>query len=172
MDVVIREARPEDAEGMVAYMQMISSEPNNNLVWEPGEFNITVENERKMLEGVTASDNSIYIIADAGGRIVGAANCAGGTRWAVRHSGLIGISLHPDYRDQGIGTQMMRYIIAWAKETGIITRLELSVYVHNIRAIHVYEKVGFVLEGIRRNAYIKEGKYRDSMMMALLLDVT
>ncbi|HKP54614.1 MAG TPA: GNAT family protein [Chloroflexia bacterium] len=172
MNVVIREARPDDAEGMITYMQIISSEPNNYILWESGEFSVTVENERKMLESAAASDNSIFVVADAGGQIVGIANCAGGTRRATRHSALIGISLHPDYRDQGIGTRMMRYIISWARETGIIRRLDLHVFTYNARAIHLYEKLGFVLEGIRRKAYLKDGKYVDSMAMALLLDET
>ena len=169
---MIREARPEDAQGMVAYMQLLSDEPNNNIGFEAGEFAVTVDEERRTLESVAATDNSIFIVADAGGQIVGIANCAGGRRRGNRHSGMIGISLHPNYRDRGLGTRMMRYIITWARETGIITRLELEVFTNNARAIHLYEKLGFVLEGIRRNAFIKEGKYRDNMMMALLLNET
>lgn len=170
MDVIVREARPDDAEGMVSYMHFISAEPNNQLLYGPGEFTRTVEDERALLESVAASDNSAFFVAEDQGRIVGIANVAGGTRRATRHSGGIGISLHPDYRDQGVGTRMMRYIIQWARETGIITRLELSVFTHNARAIHVYENVGFILEGITRNAYVKDGHYLDAMIMALLLE--
>lgn len=171
-DVVIREARSDDAEGMVSYMQLLAAELNNNILYEAGEFSYTVEEERSVIESTVASDNSVFVVADAGGEIVGIANIAGGRRRAARHSGLIGISLHPAYRDQGIGTRMMRYLISWARESGIITRLELHVFVHNSRAIHVYESLGFVLEGINRNAFIKDGRYVDSMVMALLLGET
>lgn len=168
-NVVIREATPEDAVGIIAYMRILSVEPNNNILYEAGEFTTTAEEEQAILESAAASGNSVFIVADADGKIVGLANIGGGRRRAARHSGTIGITLHPDYRDQGIGTRMMRYLIEWARENSIITRLELHVFVHNNRAIHVYEQVGFVLEGIRRNAFIKEGKYVDSMVMALLL---
>ena len=171
-EVIIREAKPGDAEGMVAYMQVLSAEPHNNILFGPGEFSITAEEERNFLESTAASDNSTFIVADAGGKIVGIANVAGGRRRAARHNGGIGISLHSDYRDQGIGTRMMRYLIEWARGTGVITRLELEVFTHNVRAIHVYENVGFILEGIRRNAFVKDGKYVDSMVMAMLLDET
>jgi RimJ/RimL family protein N-acetyltransferase len=171
-DVVIREARPDDAEGMVSYMKLLSDELDNYIGFEAGEFNVTVEDERDLLESTAIADNSVFIVAEAGGEIIGIGNITGGHRRGAKHNGTIGVSLHPGYRDQGLGTRMMRYIISWAKETGIITRLELEVFTHNVRAIHVYEKLGFVLEGIRRNAFIKEGRYVDSMMMALLLDET
>jgi RimJ/RimL family protein N-acetyltransferase len=172
VDVVIREARPDDAEGMVSYMKLLSDEPDNYIGFEAGEFNVTVEEERDLLESTATSDNSVFIVAEADGEVVGIGNITGGRRRGARHNGTIGVSLHPDYRDQGLGTRMMRYIISWARDTGVITRLELEVFTHNVRAIHVYEKLGFALEGIRRNAFIKEGRYVDSMMMALLLGET
>lgn len=171
-DVVIREARPEDAEEIIAYMQMLSAEPNNNILYEAGEFNVTVEEERELLASAPASVNSVFIVADAGGKIVGLANIAGGRRRAARYSGTIGITLHPDYRNQGIGTRMMQYLIEWARQTGRLTRLELHVFTYNTRAIHVYERVGFATEGIRRRAFIKDGEYVDSMIMALLIRET
>jgi RimJ/RimL family protein N-acetyltransferase len=168
--VVIREAVPGDAEGMIAYLQTISAEPDNQILWGPGEFTATPDEEREMLRRVAASDNSVFIVAEDAGPIVGVADVSGGRSRAARHSGRIGITLHPDYREMGLGTQMMQWLIDWAKGTGVLTRLELEVFSHNPRAIHVYEKVGFVREGVKRNAFIKEGRYVDSVIMALLLD--
>ena len=168
-NVVIREATPADAEGMIAYMQIISAEPDNQILWGPGEFTITPDEEREVLSSVAASDNSVFIVAEDSGRIIGVANVAGGRRKAARHNGGIGITLHPEYREMGLGTRMMQWLIDWAKGTDILTRLELEVFSGNARAIHVYEKVGFVKEGVRRNAFIKEGRYVDSVLMALLL---
>jgi RimJ/RimL family protein N-acetyltransferase len=154
---------------MIAYLQLISAESDNQILWGPGEFTVTPDEEREMLKSVAASDNSVFIVAEDAGRIVGVANVTGGRPRAARHSGGIGITLHPDYREMGLGTRMMQWLIDWAKGTGVLTRLWLEVFAHNARAIHVYEKVGFVKEGARRNAFIKEGRYVDSVMMALLL---
>ncbi len=169
-DVIIREARAEDAKKVIAYMQLVSAEPNNNILYEEGEFNFTVEEEQRILRDVAASENSVFVVADADGEVVGIANIAGGRRRAARCSGTIGITLHPDYRDQGIGTRLMQYLIDWARATGIITRLELHVFTRNERAIHLYEKMGFVSEGVQRKAFIKDGEYVDSMVMGLLLE--
>ena len=168
-DVLIREARPEDADGMIAYLQLACAEPNNQVVRGPGEFDYTVEEEQEIIRMAAASGNSIFIVADANGRIVGVANISGGRFQANRHNGSLGISLHPDYRDRGLGTRMMQYLIDWARANPLLTRVELEVFARNARAMRVYEKAGFTQEGIRRNAFIKDGEYVDSVVMGLLL---
>lgn len=44
-------------------------------------------------------------------------------------------------------------MIEWARGTGIIRRMELEVFTHNERAIHVYEKLGFLVEGTKEQAF-------------------
>lgn len=47
-------------------------------------------------------------------------------------------------------------------------RLELNVFSYNTQALHVYEKSGFRIEGIRRDAIMFNGKYADDILMAML----
>ena len=47
-------------------------------------------------------------------------------------------------------------------------RIELEVYEFNPRAIHVYEKLGFVREGIKRQVLLWEGQYHDAILMSVL----
>ena len=166
--VVIREAVAGDAKALIAFRQVITNEPDNNIIWEPGEFNRTVEEEARLADEIGASDNSIMIVAEVDGRLVGLLGCHGGKRLAQRHSAGLGITLLKEYRGQGIGTILMERAIEWAKGTRVLTRIELEVYPHNARAIHLYEKCGFVVEGVRRNAYVKSGQYKDAVIMALL----
>jgi RimJ/RimL family protein N-acetyltransferase len=56
----------------------------------------------------------------------------------------------------------------WAVEQGI-HRLELTVMVHNQRAIDLYEKVGFQREGRKRDALLVGGEYVDEYVMGRLL---
>jgi RimJ/RimL family protein N-acetyltransferase len=169
-NITIRPATPDDAEGMIAHVQLLSAEPDNQIVLGPGEFAMTVEEERNIIASHAASGNSIFIVADDAGRVVGIASIFGRRRNAERHNGTLGISLHPDYRDRGLGTRMMLWLIEWARGTGVLTRLELEVFARNARAIHVYERVGFVREGIRCNAFLKDGRYIDSIIMGLILE--
>ena len=87
------------------------------------------------------------------------------------HIGYIGgLAIHPDFGGKGFGKQMMQEIIDLAKEKGIL-RLELSVGSENFQAQKMYEKLGFVQEGILRKYthLVSEGRFLDEVMMAYLL---
>lgn len=55
----------------------------------------------------------------------------------------LGIGLLPNWRDQGIGTRMLRESLAWARSAGL-RQIRLSTRRDNLRAIHVFRKCGFV----------------------------
>jgi RimJ/RimL family protein N-acetyltransferase len=166
---MIREARPEDAESIIAYLQDLAEEPGIDLLLAPGEFDFSVDDEQKFIRDHTASDNSILLVGEAGGRIVAVMNCTGGRRKANRHAASLGISIHKDWRDQGLGHRLMAFAVDWARDTGIVRRIQLEVFARNARAIHLYETFGFETEGVLRKAYYKDDEYIDALVMALLL---
>ena len=49
-----------------------------------------------------------------------------------------------------------------------LNRIELEVHAENARARHVYAKVGFQEEGVRRQAIYRAGRYQDMVVMGLL----
>jgi putative acetyltransferase len=66
-----------------------------------------------------------------------------------KHKANFGITVHDDYQGIGLGSYLTGYMIEIAKAKGI-TRIELEVVAHNLRAIRVYEKNGFIKEGLLR----------------------
>ena len=50
-----------------------------------------------------------------------------------------------------------------------ITRLELEVSKKNKFAISLYEKLGFEVEGVKRHAFLVNGKYEDELLMAKII---
>ena len=70
--------------------------------------------------------------------------------------------------DGGYGTDTMRTLCRFGFEMMNLHRIELDVYAENLRAIRVYEKVGFAHEGVRRQAHYKFGRYHDVLVMGLL----
>ena len=169
MNIVIREARPEDAEQTIAYVRRLSSEPGVSIIMGPGEFDTTVAKQQQFLRDCAAADNSVYLVAEADGQIVGMLNCRGGRRRAVRHTATLGMSVAKEWRNQGIGGKLLARAIEWAKASGVVTRIELHVYTRNKAAIHLYEKVGFEVEGRLRRRVYRDGEYHDNLAMALLL---
>jgi L-phenylalanine/L-methionine N-acetyltransferase len=169
MDVRIRSAEPADAEQIIALVQRISAEPDVDIALSPGESYHTVEVEQAILTEFTNSENSIYLVAEAGDRIIGLLNCKGGHRMANRHVTLLSISVDEGWRNQGLGSQLVMRAVEWARGTGLVARIELLVFARNAMAIHLYQKFGFVIEGRRRRVIFRNGEYLDDLMMALLL---
>jgi RimJ/RimL family protein N-acetyltransferase len=167
--MTIREAQPDDAEQIIAHVQRLANEPDTTIPLAPGEFQVTVEQERRLLSGYLEADNSIFLVAEIDGQIIGVLNCDGGKRQANRHAASTGMSVAKEWRNKGVGTALKLYLIEWAKGTGIIKRLEAEIYAHNAPNIHLHQKLGFVEEGRRRNAYFQHGRFIDSIIMTRLL---
>jgi RimJ/RimL family protein N-acetyltransferase len=71
-------------------------------------------------------------------------------------------------RGRGLGTEATRLILAHAFESVGLHRVELEVYEFNPRARRVYEKLGFVHEGTRRDALLWDGEWIDAHVMSIL----
>lgn len=74
----------------------------------------------------------------------------------------------PKYFGKGYGTEAMRLAVDFGFKQANLHRIELGVYDFNPRAIHVYEKVGFTLEGTLRDTLFWEGEYHNEFIMSIL----
>ncbi|MBX4896576.1 GNAT family N-acetyltransferase [Rhizobium bangladeshense] len=85
------------------------------------------------------------------------------------HRGRLGMGILPAYRGKGLGRKLIDTTLKAAQEAGFL-RVELDVYEDNSRAIALYEKVGFVREGIFRRAARIDGRFINAIGMALLFE--
>ncbi|WP_105975060.1 GNAT family N-acetyltransferase [Streptomyces geranii] len=74
----------------------------------------------------------------------------------------------PRGRGRGLGTEATRLIVGYGFERLGLHRVELQAYADNLRALRVYEKVGFVVEGVRREVQVRGGEWVDEVLMAVL----
>jgi len=107
-------------------------------------------------------------VAVEGDRVVGWCDIVPNKGDGFSHSGTLGMGLMHGYRGQGYGTRLMDKSLTASKESGI-ERVELTVYELNIPAIRLYEKRGFVHEGVKKRARKLDGKYEDVLLMVLFL---
>lgn len=84
----------------------------------------------------------------------------------TRHAASIGIMIHRDYQGKGIGRRLFEEILDLADNWLMLVRLELGVFTDNQRAINLYKSMGFQIEGTRKYAAIRNGKYEDEYIMA------
>ena len=167
--VVIREAKGSDANKILEYVNTISSE-SDFLTFGQGEFIKSIEQEEKHLDNSLKQNNAIYIIAEIDDKIVGSLNFSAGTRPRIAHTGEFGVSVLKEYWKNGIGTELIKYLIEWSKQLGLIRKINLMVRNDNFPAIHVYKKLGFIEEGvITRNLQIN-GRFYDALFMGYTID--
>jgi RimJ/RimL family protein N-acetyltransferase len=84
----------------------------------------------------------------------------------IRHTAELSLWLRPAYREQGLGSAMLEYGLAWAIAQGEVEKITLSVRSSNRRAHNLYTKYGFQEEG-RRRGYIKVASgYEDEILLS------
>ena len=62
------------------------------------------------------------------------------------------IRIHPDYRNQGIGSQLLNRVADWARDKGCLL-LKIETQNNNVPACRFYERQGCTLDAVNHNAY-------------------
>ncbi len=166
VNLFIREAFVEDAERLHDFYKKVTSE-TEYLITKPEEV-FDVPTERQMIRIYRNQHNRLYLVALTSSNVVGTLKLAGNRRKRVEHVAELSIAVLKDWWGFGIGGALMESAIEWARGHGI-ERIELTVVDENERAIKLYEKFGFAVEGIKKKAAKLSTGYRDVYMMALLL---
>jgi putative acetyltransferase len=114
-----------------------------------------------------AGGPTAHLVAVIGGKAVGSASLHRADNRRV-HTAAIGMAVHDGYAGRGAGTALMADLVGLADDWLNIHRLELTVYADNARAIALYERFGFVREGLHRDYAWRAGAYVDALAMARL----
>lgn len=164
----IREIKLDDAESFVQLIKEVEKQADF-MLYGAGERNITVEKQRKQLEIIEKSPNStIFVAEEYSGILVGYAFAIGCKAIRKKHSVYLVIGILKEFTGKGIGTKLFQNIEEWAiKHT--ISRLELTVVKQNEAGVGLYKKMGYEIEGTKRNSLIIDGKSFDEYYMAKLL---
>jgi RimJ/RimL family protein N-acetyltransferase len=113
-------------------------------------------------------NHGIRLVAEEGGRIVGFLVAHRGMSRRIKHRADFVVGVLRQASGRRIGTALLDRLEAWAREHGI-WRLELSVMAHNLRAIELYERLGYVREGVKRSAIFVDGQKVDEIIMGKIL---
>jgi ribosomal protein S18 acetylase RimI-like enzyme len=112
-------------------------------------------------------NNWTQFLAMDGDQVVGWCDILRQEREGTRHAGVLGMGVINTYRRKGIGEQLIKKAITDAFSKGI-KRIELEVFASNTGAIALYQKLGFQIEGRKKNARFLDEIYDDIISMALL----
>lgn len=142
MEITVRRLKPEDVEPLSLIEARAFSMP-----WSAKDFADLIDR-----------NHCLYLVAEVQGQVVGCCgftNCGG-------EGNIDNVVVDEPFRGKGIGGMLLQELLRQGEELGI-QDFTLEVRVSNEPAIHVYQKLGFVSEGIRPRFY--EKPVEDAMIM-------
>ena len=163
----VREAIPDDAESVIALFQLLYAE-TAFLLYEPGESVPRVEDYAQRIRDATDTQSGAMFVAEDGNRLIGVIIGTCGNAKRRHHALFLVMGVIRAHWNQGVGRSLLGAIEAWAKTRGL-HRLELTVQATNDRAIMLYEGMGFVREGTKRDSIKVGAGYVDEFFMSKLI---
>ena len=167
--VNIRKPVADDAEAIINLISVADTE-TKFLARNPGEFSVTVEQEKTFIGNILKDDDSEWFVAEYDREIIGMCSVGlVGKTERFRHRAEVTFVILQDYCGIGIGGKLMQSCISWCRGKGI-RQIELDVVSENKRAIDMYEGFGFKITGIIPRAMrYPDGTFADKKFMVLEL---
>ncbi|WP_174612754.1 GNAT family N-acetyltransferase [Virgibacillus ihumii] len=166
--MIIREIKIADAESFSWVTQQVEAS-SDYMLWESGEREPDSEQQLKMIEKFQQQRNSTILVAEHDSRLAGYLIAIGGNANRNRHSVHIVAGILQEYRGKGIGSKLFQGLEKWAFQQGT-HRLELTVATRNNAGLSLYQKMGFEIEGTKRNSLFINGEFVDEYYMGKLLN--
>lgn len=166
--ITIRSATAADAKSVLALANEVFR-TSDYLLTTPEEFqSFTEEMQALRLQKFADNPAHVNIVAEVDGQIVGMLDFQNGGRQRVAHIGTLGMSLHSQWRNQGIGRLLLSSLIHWVEHHSCVEVIQLAVMEENVAAIKLYKSLGFEITG-REPFGVKtaEGRYHPNLTMSL-----
>ena len=165
--MLVREITLSDAENFGYLTQQVEM-TSEFMLWEAGERKANPDQQRKMIERLGSDDNSAIFVAEEKGQLIGFLMAIGGNARRNKHSVYLVVGILEDSRGKGVGTKLFEEVEKWAL-THKIHRLELTVVTRNVAGVALYQKMGFEIEGTKRDSLLINGEFVDEYYMSKLL---
>ena len=160
MEIVIRRADPGDFELVTRIFEDDSTTSGTLQTPFPSK-----ERWRKLMAEPAEGDYLLLAFVD--GRIAGLAGLHPVGKSPRRaHARMLSICVVEPYQGKGVSTRLMQSLMDLADKWLPVTRIELTVFSDNVRAIKLYERFGFVAEGTHKAYALRDGVYADTLAMA------
>lgn len=161
-NLAIRQAQRQDAK-ILAQAEAVVARSPGFLVQMPGE----IPSSAYVSKIASLKQGGRYVVAELEGQIIGHAFLEPMGLQARRHVMILTIVVHDGFQGRGVGKALMRDLLGWAEKQIRVRKIELRVRAANERAMALYKKFGFVLEGrFRGRIKIADGDYVDDIAMA------
>ncbi|MGE7863564.1 N-acetyltransferase family protein [Bacillus mobilis] len=160
----IRSAVETDAEQLAEIRVQIDGE-TENMDREAGEGFIDKKGFQKIIKTDREEMKNLFLVAEVHNRIVGFSRCEGSMLKRLTHKVEFGVCILKEFWGYGMGKSLLQQSIQWADENEV-KKISLQVLETNEKAIQLYKKLGFEVEGILKNdKRLSDGKYYNTVVM-------
>lgn len=160
---IVRRVELRDSQPLLAMKKQLDRE-TTSMLYEPGERRMTDSDQLEQIRYLLRSSNSLMLVAEIDGRVIGYLEATGGKVRRNHHTVYIVIGILEAHTGYGLGRRLLEEMLEWTGRRNI-QRAELTVQASNQRAYRLYRSVGFKLEGIMRGALMIEGEPVDLYQM-------
>ena len=141
--MILREMMPEDLEQVMEIEERLFSHP-----WtREGFFTFLMKS------------NAMFLVVEEKGQILGYCVCL----LVLDEGDITNVAVKKERQEEGIGSFMIDGLIRFCRERGV-TLLHLEVRKGNQKAIRLYERNGFKMDGYRKNYYTDPSE--DAVLMS------
>jgi ribosomal protein S18 acetylase RimI-like enzyme len=160
----IQSATARESEALSYLRAQIDGE-TENMDREKGEAFMNACDFEQLIHSDAASSSNLFLIAIVKERIVGYSRCEGINLKRFHHKVEFGVGVLKDFWGYGIGKNLLIESISWADSIGI-KKMTLNVLETNQKAIDLYKRYGFEVEGIlKKDRYLSDGKFYSTVVM-------
>ncbi len=166
-NIIVRNAADDDADKVLDFLKDVFSE-TDFLDITVDEFFRTRKQQKDLIRFYNVSQNSIMLLAVSEGDLAGVLTLTGKIGIKMFHRATLGLAVRKKYWGIGIAHNLMNAAIEVSTHSSLL-KLELEVVTVNTRAVNLYKKFGFLIDGIIKYAKIYDGKVYDHYMMSKIL---
>lgn len=166
--LALRQVRGTDAAELLRFLNRVGGE-SDYLLFEENGMTLTEEQERQFIHRFHENERSKMLIGTIDGAVAVVGTLAAASYPRQGHVAELSLCVGKEYWRQGVGSATMKELLGFARKTGKLEVVTLTVFACNTHAVSLYKKFGFQEYGhFQKYAYVN-GAYYDARLMSLYL---
>lgn len=166
---MVRNPEIGDAQAWIDHVHAVRQESDFTKT-EPEDLLSSVGEQETWITAMNTNAGDLALVAEIEGHLVGILYCRAFTSRRMAHVCAFAMSVRRQWWGQGVGTSLVQCLVDWARANPQMRKVTMRALVSNARALALYRKFGFVVEGRFAEAIkASDGTFVDDFEMGLFV---
>lgn len=168
----VRNPERDDAQAWIDHAYAVMQESDFTKT-EPEDLVSSVQEQETWFTTMNTNAGNLALLAEIDGHLVGILDCGAFKARRMSHVCAFAMSVRQQWWGQGVGTSLVQCLLDWSRTHPQIRKITMRALVKNERALALYKKFGFVVEGRFAQAIkTADGAFVDDYEMGLFVKPT